>query len=276
MKILFWILAFVITASVAVYQRVTGPSYPIKGEISVHNEIINYNFNRSQEGQIDSKVNIPVKNKEISGILFWKRYNTEDDWSQTIMMRTGDTLFASLPAQPPAGKLEYFIRLSDGTEDYKLPPDESVIIRFKGEVPNFILYLHIIAMFGAMLLSTRTGFEFFSKEPKHVRLTIWTIGFLIAGGLILGPVIQKYAFDAYWTGFPFGHDLTDNKTVVALLGWVIAFLMYKRSDHPKRWALFASVLLIVVYLIPHSVLGSELDYDKIDKEKSSVEFLLNK
>jgi hypothetical protein len=93
--------------------------------------------------------------------------------------------------------------------------------------------------------------------------------FLIFGGLILGPVVQKYAFDAYWTGFPFGHDLTDNKTAVAFIGWLIAFLMYKKSNQPKRWALFASILLLIVYLIPHSVLGSELDYKKIDEMNSN-------
>ena len=37
------------------------------------------------------------------------------------------------------------------------------------------------------------------------------------GGMILGPIVQKYAFGAYWTGIPFGHDLTDAKNLVDAL-----------------------------------------------------------
>jgi cytochrome bd-type quinol oxidase subunit 2 len=144
----------------------------------------------------------------------------------------------------------------------KLPPDQNVVIRFKGDVPIFILIPHIIAMFGAMLLSTRTGLEFFKKEPELKKLTYWTIGFLFIGGFILGPLVQEYAFGALWTGFPFGHDLTDNKTLIAMLGWLGALFMYRKSREPKRWALFAALLLLIVYMIPHSLLGSELDYSK--------------
>ncbi|MBU0558633.1 MAG: hypothetical protein KJ799_11360 [Bacteroidetes bacterium] len=81
----------------------------------------------------------------------------------------------------------------------------------------------------------------------------------------------KYVFDDYWTGFPFGHDLTDNKTAFALIGWLIALFMYKKSPNPKKWALVGAVVLIIVYLIPYSVLGSELDYNKIETENSKIE-----
>jgi hypothetical protein len=120
-------------------------------------------------------------------------------------------------------------------------------------------------MFGAMLLSTRTGMEYFNKSPNFKKLTYWTIGFLFVGGFILGPLVQYFAFDALWTGVPFGYDLTDNKTLIAMVGWLVALFMYKRSDKPVKWALFAAILLLLVYTIPHSVLGSELDYNKLDK-----------
>ncbi len=43
---------------------------------------------------------------------------------------------------------------------------------------------------------------------------------LVLGGFLLGPIVQKYAFGAFWTGWPFGEDLTDNKTAVAVLAWL--------------------------------------------------------
>jgi hypothetical protein len=172
-------------------------------------------------------------------------------------------LTAELPLQPPAGKLQYRVYLQDAQSTIALPPNEPVVIRFKGVVPLIVLIFHIIVIFSAMLFSTRTGIEVFSPQPNYPGLMYWTVALLFAGGLILGPVVQKYAFDAFWTGWPFGHDLTDNKTAVALLSWFAAAVAFKKSKNPKRWILGAAIVTLVVFLIPHSVLGSELDYSKL-------------
>ncbi|MEI6614889.1 MAG: hypothetical protein WCL37_08320, partial [Chrysiogenales bacterium] len=87
-----------------------------------------------------------------------------------------------------------------------------------------------------------------------------------AGGLILGPLVQKYAFGAFWTGFPLGHDLTDSKTLLAVMVWLGAFFLRKKS---RWWTLLATVLMIVIYLIPHSLLGSELNYQTGKVETST-------
>jgi hypothetical protein len=121
-------------------------------------------------------------------------------------------------------------------------------------------------MFAAMLLSTRTGLEFFRKEPKYKNLIAWTLGALVLGGFIFGPLVQKYAFDEYWAGFPFGYDLTDNKTLIALIAWLAPAYYVFRNRKVKYSPLIAAIVMIGVFLIPHSVLGSELDYDKLDKK----------
>jgi len=135
-----------------------------------------------------------------------------------------------------------------------------VIIRFRGGVPAWVLVSHILVIFAGMLLSTRTGLEALRQGPRTWQLTIWTISCLTVGGLILGPIVQKYAFDAFWTGWPFGHDLTDNKLAVAMLFWVVALWRGRKSPRGRGWAIAASLITLVVWLIPHSLLGSELDY----------------
>jgi hypothetical protein len=146
------------------------------------------------------------------------------------------------------------------------PKDRAVVIRFKDDVPIWLLIPHVIFMFAAMLLSTRTGLEYFSKEPDFGKLTSWTIGILLIGGFILGPLVQQYAFGALWTGFPFGYDLTDNKTLIAAIVWLFAWYKVKKSPNPKIWVLIAAVVMLIVFLIPHSVLGSELDYSKLENQ----------
>jgi hypothetical protein len=131
-----------------------------------------------------------------------------------------------------------------------------------------------------MLLSTRTGLEYFSAKggyasgvnegKKFKPLTILTFIFVIIGGFILGPIIQYYAFGAFWTGFPFGHDLTDNKILVGFIGWLLALVAIYKFKNPKRWIVFASILMFIIFLIPHSLLGSELDYNELDAKESQT------
>jgi hypothetical protein len=263
---LFWILAFLVTAVSATYQRVTGPTYPLSGKVQLADVPVSYGLLRSQGGAEDAAIRVAVNDPAISGVLEWKRFKTADSWKALQMQKVGDSLEARLPHQPPAGKLEYRVILMKAEQRIILPEEGATVIRFKGDVPTAILVIHVIAMFGAMLLSTRTGLEFFNPNPRMKRLIYWTLGFLAFGGLVMGPIVQKYAFDAYWTGWPFGTDLTDNKTFAGLLGWVAAAVALRRGWNVKRWALGASIFLFVIYLIPHSVLGSELDYSQIDRQ----------
>ncbi len=265
---LFWILALVVTVVSATYQRVTGPTYPLSGKVQLGDVRASYRLLRSQGGAEDAPVRVTVNDPGISGVLEWKRYKTADSWNALEMRRVGDSLEARLPHQPPAGKLEYRVILTKAEQRIILPEEGATVIRFKGDVPTAILIIHVIAMFGAMLLSTRTGLEFFNPNPRLKRLIYWTLGFLAFGGLVMGPIVQKYAFDAYWTGWPFGTDLTDNKTFAGLLGWVAAAVALRRGWNAKRWALGASIFLFVIYLIPHSVLGSELDYSQQNQQST--------
>ncbi|HET55192.1 MAG TPA: hypothetical protein ENN33_08230 [Ignavibacteria bacterium] len=265
--ILFWILAFIITIASAIYQRSTGPTYPLSGSVQVGNEKIKYSLIRTHGVETDAVIEIKTNDESMTGILYWKRFKTEDEFTPVEMEYSEGKLTASLPNQPPAGKLEYYVEL----EGEKIPGKKNVVIRFKGDVPTWLLIPHIIGMFGSMLLATRTGLEFFRREKDNLlKLTYWTIGFLIAGGFVLGPAVQLYAFGAWWTGFPFGTDLTDNKTLIALIAWLVALFMYKKSKNPKRWALGASIVMLIVYLIPHSLLGSELDYNELDDENIEI------
>ena len=264
-----WIIAFIITIATAYYQRVTGPTYPVMEKTTIDGSSISGVFDRSHDGDGNHLVEVKVTDTNVIGNLYWKRYKTNDDWNIILMKREDDKLSASLPHQPPAGKLLYNVVLQSGNSDITIP-SEPVVIRFKGAVPLYFLIPHVIFMFVAMLLTARTGLEIFNKEPKYFKLTVYTLVVLFIGGLILGPIVQKYAFGEFWTGVPFGIDLTDNKTLIAFIGWLIAFIAVQRNRNPKFWVIFAAILMFVIFLIPHSVLGSELDYNKY--EKSNVIF----
>jgi len=270
LSITLWIIAFVLTLAIAVYQRLTGPTHPVKESITLNGTEVKAKFERSHGGEGDQPVVVELSPNNLDGNLYWKRYKTNDDWNIVKMNKEEKTLAAYLPHQPPAGKLEYFVKISDENSEAFLPA-KPIVTRFKGAVPDFILIPHIFFMFAAMLLALRTGIEVFRKQPRLKLLTVITVIVLGIGGMILGPIVQKYAFGEFWTGFPNGTDLTDNKTLIAFIGWLIALVAVLKIKKPKFWIAFATVVMFAVFLIPHSVMGSELDYNKLDKDKKQIE-----
>jgi len=268
--VLFWILAVFITLVSLVYQRVTGPTYAVSGTTQVNGKSIAFKFDRSFDGAENAPVQVKTDDQSITGTLYWKRFKTDDPWTEVPLTFANGTLNGELPHQPVAGKLMYRVELQQGDGRVSVPGNEPIIIRFRNPVPMWVVIPHVLAMFGAFLFSARAGLEFFSKEPKLKNLISLTLGFLVVGGLILGPLMQYYGFNAWWTGWPFGTDLTDNKTAAAFIAWLVAAIMLGRAKHPTRWALAASIITVVVYLIPHSVLGSELDYSKMDKQNAKT------
>ena len=262
---LLWILAVIITLSSVVYQRKTGPTYPVTGEININDKSVSYHLLRSQNTGENAEIDLGASKPEFNATLKWKRYKSNDEWRLTPFMMVDGHLKAYLPSQPPAGKIIYEVNLvTAGGKSIPLT-DEPVIIRFKGAVPAGVLIPHILFMFSAMLMATRTGMAAWVESPATLRYTLLTGTFLMLGGLILGPIVQKYAFDAYWTGWPWGTDLTDNKTAVAFLSWILAAWRQHKTGNAKAWIISAAVITLAVYLIPHSAFGSELDYTQIEQ-----------
>jgi hypothetical protein len=266
---LLWILAIVLTFALVYYQRTTGPTWPISGEVTVGNSKVSFVLLRSHGGEGGAPVVIKVLDKEVTGDISYKRYKSYDEWTTKPMVRNGDNLTFELPHLPPAGKIEYKIVLHKGNDSVNLS-DDPVVLRYKGSVPVGILVPHIFFMFFSMLFGIRALLEVLAGGDKTEYLAKVIVFSLLIGGLILGPIVQKYAFGAYWTGWPFGHDLTDNKTIVMWVFWLIAWLKLRKDPSNKVWPVVAIVVMLAVYLIPHSTMGSEIDYTKQENKTESV------
>ena len=72
--ILIWILSFLLTAFIAVYQRHTGPTYPVSGKVIIGNEKVSYKLPRSSDSKGDEPIRIKVKNSGISGEIRFKAW----------------------------------------------------------------------------------------------------------------------------------------------------------------------------------------------------------
>jgi hypothetical protein len=57
-----------------------------------------------------------------------------------------------------------------------------------------------------------------------------------------------------------GEDVTDTKTLVAALAWLPATWMALRKGHTRIAAVAGWLVMMAVFMIPHSVRGSQIDW----------------
>jgi hypothetical protein len=275
-KFILWSLAFIITIAAAIYQRHTGPTYPKELKVTLNNNEYDLKLVRSLALDEKPEVKLKITDTTVKAQIYFKRYKTDEEYqtadfsykvypvnsflmNKVFKITEEKGFFAEVPQQPAAGKIQYYFEITDskGTQSYF--KDEPVVIRFKGGVPALILVPHILCMFIAMLFSTLAGLMAVIKFPLYKKYAFLTLILFTIGGMILGPVVQYDAFGDLWTGIPFGWDLTDNKTLIALIFWILAVYMNRKSDRPV-YTILAALILLMVFSIPHSLFGSQLDY----------------
>jgi hypothetical protein len=212
----------------------------------------------------------------VSGIVHYRRHPLDEPFHDVIMTREGGALVGLLPTQPPAGKLEYYVTIATPAGTARIPGGEPIVMRFKGDVPPSVLVPHVVVMFFAMLVGIRSALAALLGRPEAGRYAWVALVGITLGGLVLGPIVQKYAFEAFWTGWPMGGDLTDNKTAAMWLVWVAAVIVLARRKDPadrlaRATVVFAALVMTVVYVIPHSLRGSQLDYTNVEAGAAAKE-----
>src|SRR5674476_1109101 len=219
MKSFIWIFAILITAAAGYYQRVTGPTKPLKTEVSNGIQRFPVVFQRTHGGTTDCPVVLQISDITVKGFLLYRKYPSKDEMTKIELKREGDKLTAFLPNQPPAGKLEYRLALEKDGNPIIIDNGASVIIRFKGDVPPVVLIIHIILMFLGMLFSNVTGIYALFKIRSYKCMTVLTFAILAVGGLVLGPIVLKYAFNEWRDGVPFGCALLLDATYPVSNHW---------------------------------------------------------
>ena len=255
-KYVYWLLAIVITLVLSIYQRMTGPTYPKKVTVELNGENYKVKLPRSgvQKDEVVTLKGVPADAGALK--IHYRRYPTTNDYTTLDFVWKDSVWQVALPVQPVAGKLQYYITVGDKD----LLKDEPIVIRFRNDVPAYILIPHILLMFGAMLFAVYT-FLLVVTHKDYKRWLKITVGTLFVGGFILGPLVQHAAFGPWWAGFPYGTDLTDNKTLISFLFFLVALATIKWKYN--KWVVVLAVLMMIaVFTIPHSAYGSEYDYEK--------------
>ncbi len=272
-RIVLWAASILVVLGCLAYQDKTGPTYPLEGTVETSRGAVSFKIPRSQTvGQgLPVVLRDPVP-EGVQGVVRYRRYKSHDPWTERVMApgefqisRRGRSetirgVGTTLPGlQERAGKYEFFVMIDDGGGVRSVTGPRAIVARYRGAVPRGILLAHIIAVFASMTLAMRTTAE--ALVGGRYGGMLWaTVGSLILGAFLLGPLVQWYAFGVWWSGVPFGLDWTDNKVLVELAWWVGALWTNRGGRRNRTWVVVAGAATLLVYFIPHSVFGSEFDY----------------
>jgi len=253
-QVWLWILAIVITASAAIYQRTSDPAYEKEVHFQIENKEYTTVLPKRHSGTDSCAIELPIP-ASVEGVLFYKKYSTDEDWKSTAFRENETGQIAYLPGQPPAAKLQYFIGMRASERIIYIARNDPLVIHFRGEAPTGIQLPHMITMVLTMLFSTIAGLFALGKIGNYRIYGYITLILLIIGGFILEAAVQYYTSGNAWTGIPFGWNLTDNKTLIAFIGWTTAVLSNRKKSRPRHYVI-AALLLLIVYSIPNSLPGS--------------------
>ncbi len=206
-----------------------------------------------------------------SGFIY---YNFSGENPRRTEMRFIDskTLSGNLPEGKRGQKLYYRIELlGEGRFLTSFPPigQPGYLVKFKGRTMPIVLITHIAFMFASVLfafLSFFSGYDLVKGvgRPKTAFYMV-SLVFLCAlvGGILIGPVVTYQTFGEGWGGWPIGKDITDTKTEVFMLFWLVAVIVglgYLRGDRAVvgntaygYYILFCFLITMVAFLIPHSL-----------------------
>ncbi|MCK4411990.1 MAG: hypothetical protein KAY32_00465 [Candidatus Eisenbacteria sp.] len=187
---------------------------------------------------------------------------------------------AVIPHQPRGTRVEYFIELAIGPDErITIPPlapareawdPRPYTLTFKGRVSRPLLIAHVLCMVGGMVplgvgLVAAFAYLFRRRGLALMRRSV-LIAFvlLFLGGVPLGMPVEWQVFGTYWEGWPFGRDVTDSKTGLLLLLWLVLLLVRGRDLFGRRpafrrptdrtwagWVIALVIFTVALYLIPH-------------------------
>ena len=105
--LLFWGVSLVLTLLIASYQRLSGPTRPLRGQLDLGGKRLYYKLPRSCDRSRQCKILVETPSPEAQGRLLFRRYKVPEGWSEREMSLVDGGLEGTLPPQPPAGKVEY-------------------------------------------------------------------------------------------------------------------------------------------------------------------------
>jgi hypothetical protein len=123
------------------------------------------------------------------------------------------------------------------------------LIKFFGKISPFVNALYYLTLYAGLLLSTRTGLDFFNEHEKIKKLGLITAVLLFANALIASPLRKTYELDAIGSkALPITQIFPAGNLVLFAL-WMTAVIIIFNIKEYKWAAIISAVIMLIVFQV---------------------------
>ena len=245
-SLILWSSAFLLTFLTGYIQSGTSEFYPVTGTIGIDEKKVSYRFEKIFNDKGDYIFILRTDNQDIKAVVKWKNIDS-DDWQTINMKNNNDALLGEIPRQKAGEKIFYYAEISKDEKKFRVP-DKPVELLFQGHVPSMISFLSSFALFGGLLLSFRTGLEFFNENQKIKKLTLFTITFFFVYTVAVTPLRKSYEINAINNKVVSITSLFDLQSVLLFLLWIAALIVVFKIKNPKPASIIFAIATALVFL----------------------------
>lgn len=249
-SIILWISAIVITFLTGYFESVTNPAYPVSGTIGVNGYKVSYKFDKVHHGESAYHFFIRSDIKDLHGQLFWHTEN-QSAWIIEDLQWKNDKLYADIPNQKPGTVVKYRAKVEYEEKEYLIPGGEIVSMKFLGDVPAAIWGVIYFSLYGGLLLSIRTGLDYFNENDKIRKLALFMVFFFFAY-LVTFPLKTTYELGVINNRVPGFLELFSWQPVLLFLNAVFIMIGLFNFKEKKITALIGAVIMIFIFLFIRS------------------------
>ena len=246
-QIILYLGTFLITFLAVYIKNLSSEYYPVTSTFGIEGNKISYKLDKIHYGNEPFKVMILTDLKDLKGKLIWKQ---DDIINANDMSYDNRTISATLPAYKPLTKVDYQVILSYNNKDYKIPRDDSLIsLKFFGEIPTVVKWLHYVLLIEGLFFSIRTGLEIFNENRKSKKFSVTVLSTFIVYGIMINPLKNSYKLGVINKSVPEITSLFDLQAVLFAIIWIAGILIIFNKNYSSAGTIIISILTLLNFII---------------------------
>ncbi|HVO72804.1 MAG TPA: hypothetical protein VMT35_02165 [Ignavibacteriaceae bacterium] len=246
-NIILWTAAFIITFLSGFLQSISSTYYPVSGTFGIEGKKVSYKLDRLHYGKDPYRILIRTDIDSLSGKVEYRR--GREKWNIIPLKNAKDILFGDMPAQKAGTEMEYRVLIFYSDNSYFVPSAKPVSIKFLGKISPFINALYYLTLFAGLLLSTRTGLDFFNENEKIKKLGLFTSIIFFVNAFIAAPLRKTYEMGEIGTNAPPVLQIFPAGSIVLFALWVAAVIIIFNIKRYKRAAIISALIALIAFQI---------------------------
>ena len=245
-NIILWLAAIVVVFVAMYISNILDKDYPITSTFGIDGKKVSYRFEKVHYGKDDFEVIIRTDIPELTGKIFWK-YNHDNEWLSKKLIKSDLILSGNIPVLKPEQKINYYIELYFSEKTFILPDNQEskITLTFFGAIPNVINIIEFLLLYMGLILSLRTGLEFFNDGKKSKKFGILTAVLFLTLIALINPLYLTYKYGFINNYIPSITKLFLWNDIVVFIMWVITLIIIFRSEKYKVLPLAIAILTLI-------------------------------